>query len=309
MSNSKVTGLLWPTVLCTVTVLIYSFHAFLFRTYLPGWNPELFRRISAVLTFYAFAWLLGRMAAAALSGRARRKRKTPRLLRELITATLFVVATLAAIGMFLGQSAGGIIASSGLIIAILGFAIRNVLADVLAGIAIGVEAPYRIGDWVGFDATVRGRVTEIGWRTTRILTPNGTYMILPNSQISRQMLTNYSAPHKQYQGDLEIVLGHGISIADGKQLLQEAALTGMPDDGLMPEQTPKVRAIAYSAEGVTYRIKYWVPRFSDSTDCRDAILMAIDEAIRQRGLEMPWPDSCCSSPARPPGAGPIRSEN
>ncbi|WP_376843932.1 mechanosensitive ion channel domain-containing protein, partial [Bordetella pertussis] len=35
-----------------------------------------------------------------------------------------------------------------------------------------MEAPYRIGDWVGFDATIRGRVTEIGWRTTRILTPN-----------------------------------------------------------------------------------------------------------------------------------------
>src|SRR5690606_29076082 len=140
----------------------------------------------------AFAWLLARMAAAALTRKARKKRKTPRLLRELVSATLFAIATVATIGVFLGQSAGGILASSGLIIAILGFAIRNVLADVLSGIAIGVEAPYRIGDWVGFDATIRGRVTEIGWRTTRILTPNDTYMILPNSQISRQMLTNYS---------------------------------------------------------------------------------------------------------------------
>lgn len=103
-----------------------------------------------------------------------------------------------------------------MIIAILGFAIRNVLADVLSGIAIGVEAPYRIGDWVEFDPVTLGRVIEIGWRTTRILTPNDTYMILPNSQISRQMLTNYSAPRKQYQAKLEIILGHDISILDGK---------------------------------------------------------------------------------------------
>ncbi len=301
MSKSKITGLLWPAVLCTVSVLVYTLHADLFRRFLPGWSPEAFRRVSAALSFYAFAWLVGRMATATLTRRARRKRKTPRLLRELITASLFAVATVAAIGLLLGQTAGGIIASSGLIIAILGFAIRNVLADVLAGIAIGVEAPYRIGDWVGFDATTRGRVTEIGWRTTRILTPNGTYMILPNSQISRQMLTNYSAPRKQYQGDLEIVLGHDISIADGKLLLYEAALNSMPKAGLDPDQTPRVRAIAYAAEGVTYRIKYWVPQFSDSTDCRDAILIAIDEAVRARGLRLPWLDPRYPIvPANPP---------
>src|SRR5690606_27765132 len=94
--------------------------------------------------FYSFAWLLARIADVALTRKVKRKRKTPRLLREMISAILFTIATVATIGLFLGQSAGGILASSGLIIAILGFAIRNVLADVLSGVAIGVEAPYRI---------------------------------------------------------------------------------------------------------------------------------------------------------------------
>ncbi|WP_077086628.1 mechanosensitive ion channel family protein [Bordetella pertussis] len=292
--GSRIAWLLWPTVLCSLSVVVYVFHAYLFQRYLPGSNPESFRRFSAAAAFYAFAWLLARMAAAALTRKAKKKRKTPRLLRELVSATLFAIATVATIGVFLGQSAGGILASSGLIIAILGFAIRNVLADVLSGIAIGVEAPYRIGDWVGFDATIRGRVTEIGWRTTRILTPKDTYMILPNSQISRQMLTNYSAPRKQYQGELEIVLSHDISISDGKQLLFDAALSTSPAESLAPGQKPRVRATAYTAEGVTYKIKYWVPQFSDSTDCRDAILVAIDDAIRSQGLALP-----VATPPRP----------
>lgn len=187
----------------------------------------------------------------------------------------------------MGQSAGGVLASSGLIIAILGFAIRNVLADVLSGIAIGVEAPFRIGDWVQFDPTIQGRVTEIGWRTTRILTPNDTYMILPNSQISRQMLTNYSAPRKHFQANIEIILGHEISIAEGKQLLFDAAMSTTPTDELGSWQKPLVRATAYAVEGVTYTVKYWVPRFSDSINCKDAILVAIDNAIRAKGLPPP----------------------
>jgi small-conductance mechanosensitive channel len=269
-------------------VLVYVFHAPLFEHYFPGADPAIIERISAMVSIYGIGWLLARIAALALTRQAKRKRKSPKLLRELISATLFTIATVVSIGLFLGQSAGGILASSGLIIAILGFAIRNVLADVLSGIAIGLEAPYRIGDWVQFDPEIKGRVTEIGWRTTRIRTPNDTYMILPNSQISRQMLTNYSAPRKQYQADLEITLGQQISIAEGKRLLYEAALSTSPTELLAPSQMPVVRATSYAADGVTYLIKYWVPQFSDDMDCKDAILMAIDDAIRKKGLPPPF---------------------
>ncbi len=284
--GSRILWLLWPTLLCIFSMLAYVFHTYLAQ-YLPVSGPGAVARFAAVAAFYSFAWLLARISGAALTRKVKRKRKTPKLLRELISATLFTVATVAAIGVFLGQSAGGILASSGLIIAILGFAIRNVLADVLSGIAIGVEAPFRIGDWVEFDATIQGRITEIGWRTTRILTPNDTYMILPNSQISRQMLTNYSAPRKQYQAELEITLGHDISISDGKQLLFAAALSTSPVEVQTANQKPVVRATAYAAEGVTYKIKYWVPQFAQDIDCRDAILVAIDAAIRKEGLSPP----------------------
>src|SRR3546814_10955047 len=55
------------------------------------------------------------------------------------------------------------------------------------------------GDWVEMENTVKGRIVEIGWRTTRLQTRDQTYMILPNSQIARQRLTNYSAPRRHYR--------------------------------------------------------------------------------------------------------------
>src|SRR5690606_35954251 len=233
--------------------------------------------------FYSFGWLLARSFRAFIGrkGKATGKRKAPKLLSELVSVTLFTIATMLAVGVLIGRSSGGLLASSGLIIAILGFAIRNVLADVLSGIAIGLEAPFRIGDWVEFDSETTGRVTEIGWRTTRILTEDDTYMILPNSQISRQMLTNYSAPRKHYQASVDITLRHDLPVVEGKAMLKEAAGLALQNPGMVESQKAIVRATEYTAQGITYTIKYWVSNFAFDMECRDAMLAAIDETLRK----------------------------
>src|SRR3546814_10460973 len=96
--------------------------------------------------------------------------------------------------LVLGLSVSGALASSGIVIAVVGFAIRNVVADPFSGIALGLEAPYRIGDWVEIDGVINGRVIEIAWRTSRLLSRDPTYMIVPNGQIRPQKPTNFSPP-------------------------------------------------------------------------------------------------------------------
>ncbi|HUH87755.1 MAG TPA: mechanosensitive ion channel family protein [Pusillimonas sp.] len=275
--------LLWPALGFVALMLVRFFAAYLLPDSIAETDVQAVRRIGTAGALYCLAWLLSRTTSLALARKSKNKRRKPRLLGELITAALFTVATIVAIGLLIGRPTGGILASSGLIIAILGFAIRNVLADVLAGIAIGLEAPYRIGDWVKFDAETSGRVIEIGWRTTRVLTPDGTYMILPNSHISRQMLTNYSAPRKHYQASLKIVLTHDVPVSKAKQILLNAVTEA--SDTVPPElQKPLVRASSYDPEGIVYTIKYWVPSFAEDVDRRDAMLAAIDEAIRKENL-------------------------
>src|SRR5690606_33804329 len=282
--HSTVMWLFWPMLLFLVSLLLRFCQISLFQDALSEADSQAIRHVSTAAIIYSLAWLLSRAVSLALARKGTGKRKTPRLLGELLTAALFTVATVVAVGLLLGQNTGGILASSGLIIAILGFAIRNVLADVLSGIAIGLEAPYRIGDWVEFDSETSGRVVEIGWRTTRVLSTNGTYMILPNSHISRQMLTNYSAPRKHYQASLQIVLGHDIPVSKAKEVLLNAAIAASRPISAAESQKPVVRAASYDAEGILYTIKYWVPSYADDIDCRDAVLVAIDDALREKGL-------------------------
>lgn len=276
---------LWPALLFAASIAAYVFHETAFQHFAPAADREAARKFISIASYYFGAWLLARIIVTALRKPRNGSRKVPKLLGELITAALFAAATVAAVAMLLGQSTGGALASSGLIIAIIGFAIRNVLADVFSGIALGLEAPFRIGDWIEIDGTIRGRVTEIGWRTTRLQTRNDTYMILPNSQISRQRMTNFSAPKKHYRATLDIVLGHDIPVAQGKELLAAAAAS---TDIVMTSPKPDVRALSYDTDGVRFAVRYWVPSFMDDIDCRDAMLVAVDAAIRERGLPPPY---------------------
>ncbi|WP_162129865.1 mechanosensitive ion channel family protein [Nitratireductor aquibiodomus] len=242
------------------------------------------RILTGGAAYFSAAWLGGRLVGLALERAGRRRRQVPKLLLELVSATLFIAATIATIMLVIGQSWSGAIAGSGLIIAVIGFALRGTLADVFAGIAVGIEAPYRIGDWVSINDQTRGRVIEIGWRTTRLFTRDDTYVILPNSQIAQQKLTNYSAPNRKYRAQVEVVLSHDLSVTDARALLTEAAARS-PVIVSVPK--PDVRVASYDLDGIRYHVRFWVPSFADDVDCRDAIFAQIDAALREGGFSLP----------------------
>lgn len=274
----------WPALALTASVGVHAVHRQALDAVLPGIDAEAIRLFSGAVGYFAAAWLGGRLIGMALERVGSNRRRAPKLLQELVSVGLFIMATFATIILVFGQSVSGALAGSGLVLAILGFAVRNALADVLSGIALGLEAPYRIGDWVAIDNAIRGRIVEIGWRTTRLLTRDGTYTILPNSQIARQRLTNYSAPRRHYRTNIQILLDHDIPVGEAKTLLAEAAAT---PSIILRTPAPDVRVLSYDVDGIRYAVRFWVPSFAEDIDCRDAVFAAIDLAIRRRGLLPP----------------------
>ncbi len=183
----------------------------------PGYLPEneTFSLFLTAAIYLSTAWVASRVLAVILD-QAGAKRPFPRLLKDLISAALFIVAFASIAALYMGQGAIGALAGSGIMLALIGFAIRNVVADTLSGLALAIEGPFRIGDWIDIDTLAQGKVVEIGWRTTRIQTPDVTYLILPNSQISRQRITNYSAPKREFRAQINITLDHVLAIGKAR---------------------------------------------------------------------------------------------
>lgn len=280
--------ILWPATATAVSIAAYA-HFPLVKTLFapeaaaPGIGEPI-RIMLGAASYFSSAWLAARGIGLAVERASAQRQRVPKLLLELISATLFLAATLATIMLVVGYSATGALTSTGVIVAVLGFALRNVIGDVFSGVALGLEAPYRIGDWIEIENFAKGRVVEVGWRTTRLHTLDQTYIIIPNSQIARERLTNYSAPRRRYRAQMRLVLDHAIPVATAKALMAEAASAA---DRVLKDPAPDVRAVSYDADGISYAVRYWVSAFTDEMDCRDAVLSAIDLALREHDMPAP----------------------
>jgi small-conductance mechanosensitive channel len=116
-----------------------------------------------------------------------------RLFSDVFGAVVFLAATVAALGFVLELPVRGLVATSGALAIVLGLAIQSTLSDVFAGIVLNTTEPYSVGDWVMID-DVEGKVVEMNWRATHLLTGQGNTLIVPNAVASKAKIFNNSRP-------------------------------------------------------------------------------------------------------------------
>jgi small-conductance mechanosensitive channel len=116
-----------------------------------------------------------------------------RLFSDVFGAVVFLAATVAALGFVLELPVRGLVATSGALAIILGLAIQSTLSDVFAGIVINTTEPYSVGDWITID-DVEGKVVEMNWRATHLLTGQGNTLIVPNAVAAKAKIFNNSRP-------------------------------------------------------------------------------------------------------------------
>src|SRR6478672_11975098 len=109
---------------------------------------------------------------------------------------------------------------------VIGFALQDTLGNLFAGLAIQIEKPFRVGHWVHIGGK-DGLVTEITWRATKLRTKAGNFVIVPNSVLSRDTITNYSEPTRETRLEVEVGAGYDVPPNDVKSVIVQA-LAGEP---------------------------------------------------------------------------------
>lgn len=133
-----------------------------------------------VVLAYALNCLLG---VFVWNSRARRRSgiPVPKLLTQLASLALWTTTAIILLAVVYDVPVAGFLTTSGIIIAVIGFALRGLIADVFTGIALGIERPLHIGDWIQFDEGAPGKVVEINWRAARLVTMDDVSVVVPNS--------------------------------------------------------------------------------------------------------------------------------
>jgi len=212
-------------------------------------------------------------------------RPLPRIFLDVFRWVL-VAAALVAILYESGVNAGNLFTGSALVTAALGFALKDTLGNVFSGLAIHAEHPFEVGDWIQYDQNQAhiGRVVEINWRATKVITLDEAYVIIPNGQLAQASIRNFTKPEPWSRRSLYVVTPYDVPPQRVQAIILEAIKGSF---GVLEHPAPSVVTNDFKERGV----EHWVRLFTTDFDKRDRVDgMARDRiwyALARHGIEIP----------------------
>lgn len=216
--------------------------------------------------------------------------RIPRLLRQLVAVLLGVVVLTVVLGKVWQLAVGPVLAATGAVGIVMGLALRNVLADFFSGIALNMEHPFRLDDFVLLHVRTRrepvaGFVREINWRSTTVLTPEDNLISVPNSVVAESTVENLSYPSPVYELELDVLLDWHLEPAVLEPVLTAAVLDAWVRGATSGDKPPKTRLVRMDGAGVTYRIVYLIdPRRKPKGPARHMLLSCLQTHLKHAGL-------------------------
>jgi small conductance mechanosensitive channel len=243
--------------------------------------------VVAILIFLLTLYVAG-LAARAVVVAMRRRGLDPELtllLSRLVRWTLMVLGTIWALSE-VNFDITGFAAGLGILGFTVGFALRDIAENFVAGILLLWLQPFDIGDAV-IVGGYGGTVTEIQIRATTIRTWDGLLVIVPNAEVYSNAITNYS---KVYQRRLEIVVGVGYEtdLPQAHNLMIEV-VSGMPGV-ITDDPAPVVVFNEFGESSINATLYFWIK--TDETgffDALDGAIKGVKTAFEGAGINIPYP--------------------
>ena len=188
------------------------------------------------------------------------------------------------------------LASAGIIGIAVGFAAKDTLANLFAGIFILADAPYKLGDYIILDSGERGRVTDIGIRSTRLLTRDDIEVTLPNAIMANAKIINESGgPHEKERVRVNVGVAYGSDIDRVREVLTEVArdcnlITSAPP--------PSVRFREFGDSALIFQIRGWINEPVQRGRAVDKLCTGIYKRFNEEGIEIPFPQRVVHMPDR-----------
>ncbi len=246
-------------------------------------------------TIAIILWVLaiGRVCDSLLDALARRiddfRFVQPRTLPlfQISVKALVIGSALYALFLVWGIDVTAWLASAGIIGLAVGFAAKDTLANLFSGIFILADAPYKLGDFIVLDGGERGRVTDIGIRSTRILTRDDVEIIIPNGVIANTKITNASGgPHEKERVRVDVGVAYGSDIDHVREVLMEIA-AGC--ELLSDQPEPRVRFRKLGDSALEFQLMGWIDRPILRGRTIDDLLVTIYKRFTAEGISIPFP--------------------
>jgi small-conductance mechanosensitive channel len=152
-----------------------------------------------------------------------------------------------------------------------GFGCQNILNNFISGLILLAEQPIRVGDHVEIDGT-RGMVERIGARSTRVKTIANHELIVPNSKLLEDKVTNLTLSDNLVRTVIAVTLGRNLPVDEVRWRLLQAATA---HDKVLADPKPEALLMSFSKSELSFELHFWL-KMSDLMDCR-----VVESDVRQ----------------------------
>ena len=183
----------------------------------------------------------------------------------------------------LTQLALTVLGGTGLIGLVIGIAFQDIAENFLASVLISVQSPFRRGDLIQIGEH-EGIVQRVSTRGTTLMTPDGNLVQIPNSQIYKSTILNFTAnPDRRLSFDLGI--GYDDPVSEAQTIVLEKVKEHV---ATLNDPPPKVLIESLGASTVNLRILFWVDGSkTESASVLSSVMRISKQALQKRGISLP----------------------
>jgi small-conductance mechanosensitive channel len=232
-------------------------------------------------------WALAKLATY-VAAKLFRKRIPNNLLRWVATRTVSLPIMILGIYLVLRvagltQLALTVLGGTGLIGLVIGIAFQDIAENFLASVLISIQKPFRIGDFIKVDQH-EGIVQRVTTRGTMLLTPDGNLVQIPNSNVYKSIIENFTAnPLRRVSFDLGV--GYDDSASDAQRMILEKV---KEHSATLNDPAPRVLLDSLGASTVNMKTLFWIDGSkNDLLSVRSSCMRIAKQALLQQGISMP----------------------
>ncbi|OLE52002.1 MAG: hypothetical protein AUG51_20065 [Acidobacteria bacterium 13_1_20CM_3_53_8] len=213
----------------------------------------------------------------------------PRILRDLLIALAYIIIAISLLSRS-GVDLTGIVATSAVITAVIGFSLQDTLGNIMGGMALQMERTIGVGDWVRI-GDMEGQVKEIRWRQTSIETRDWDTVVIPNSVLMKGQVTllgRREGMPRQHRMWVYFNVDFRYSPTTVIDLV-ETALRAEPIPDVANEPAPQCITVDFKDSYTTYAARYWLTELALTDPTNSIVRTRIYAALRRAGIQLSIP--------------------
>ena len=176
------------------------------------------------------------------------------------------------------------LAGSAVVSIVLGLALQETLGNFFSGLVMQASSPFSIGDWIVV-AGVEGRVVDMNWRAVTIHTSDDNFVVIPNSTIAKEQITNFHAPTVATARNIFVGLEYELGPCDAIETLKVSALE---TPGVLKTPEPRIYLQDYANSAIVYRVKFWVDDPASHPWIEHQVRLNTWYRLKQKGFNIPF---------------------